>query len=103
MIYVLKEERITPACAGSTKARSEYSILSEDHPRLRGEYYKDLNACLASAGSPPLARGARIVKADQASATRITPACAGSTTAAIGSGIMSGDHPRLRGEYCNRF
>ena len=38
MIYVLKEERITPACAGSTKARSEYSILSEDHPRLRGEY-----------------------------------------------------------------
>ena len=79
MIYVLKEERITPACAGSTKARSEYSILSEDHPRLRGEYYKDLNACLASAGSPPLARGARIVKADQASATRITPACAGST------------------------
>ena len=31
--------RITPACAGSTKTHVTLWSLTEDHPRLRGEYY----------------------------------------------------------------
>ena len=38
MIYVLKEERITPACAGNTVEYVVEHPGDKDHPRLRGEY-----------------------------------------------------------------
>ena len=38
VIYVLKEERIAPACAGSTSIGCCSPCSWRDHPRLRGEY-----------------------------------------------------------------
>ena len=36
----MANERITPACAGSTKKTHHFPHSSKDHPRLRGEYTK---------------------------------------------------------------
>ena len=36
----LQQRRITPACAGSTKAHELLQYKRQDHPRLRGEYNK---------------------------------------------------------------
>ena len=77
MIYVLKEERITPACAGSTYYFINYSVILEDHPRLRGEYQMaDANYPFLR-GSPPLARGVHGLATLDATYYRITPARAG--------------------------
>ena len=98
MIYVLKEERITPACAGSTKARSEYSILSEDHPRLRGEYCNAYHVNDLNEGSPPLARGVLISSESERLSSRITPACAGSTGSNyVDTELKLGSPPLARG------
>ena len=50
-------------------------------------------------GSPPLARGVPIIVPNLETATRITPACAGSTGYSFDTISVVGDHPRLRGEY----
>ena len=51
--------RITPACAGSTPVACAKCSISEDHPRLRGEYFICLHGGFRFIGSPPLARGVR--------------------------------------------
>ena len=35
---MLKEQGITPACAGNTRPTRESECPSEDHTRLHGEY-----------------------------------------------------------------
>ena len=49
--------RIIPACAGNTAVENSFSTKYEDHPRLRGEYYKNFWNCSIVVGSSPLARG----------------------------------------------
>ena len=71
--------RITPACAGSTCSKECNRAFKGDHPRLRGEYALGKIEVEAAAGSPPLARGVRRMKALHEAQQRITPACAGST------------------------
>ena len=91
--------RITPACAGSTYYFINYSVILEDHPRLRGEYQMaDANYPFLR-GSPPLARGVLICRVAYIICNRITPACAGSTYEFFNNDIEKWDHPRLRGEY----
>ena len=77
MIYVLKEERITPACAGSTNEDFKMIFGKKDHPRLRGEYNFLLDGMTAITGSPPLARGVHGLATLDATYYRITPARAG--------------------------
>ena len=73
------ETRITPACAGSTFHLCGYSRYFRDHPRLRGEYKSGASERSYKLGSPPLARGVRIVPGIVNVNHGITPACAGST------------------------
>ena len=99
MIYVLKEERITPVCAGSTHIWHQAEAHGRDHPRLRGEYHIGKLCTCCVIGSPPLARGVLCLDNCNTIIGRITPACAGSTFTALAVSTDSKDHPRLRGEY----
>ena len=56
-----------------------YSVVREDHPRIRGEHRTALACSRVKDGSPPHARGARFTRALGIGTSRITPACAGST------------------------
>ena len=89
---------ITPACAGKTRARTRTAMSDWDHPRMRGEdrFVRVVKSC--SAGSPPHARGRRVLNAVGGSASRITPACAGKTVVTIEECPRIADHPRMRGE-----
>ena len=92
---------ITPACAGSTGIFVLFILLSEDHPRLRGEYRVGDDRQTAHLGSPPLARGVRRWRNKVYTCKWITPACAGSTLVDVSGSGYARDHPRLRGEYFN--
>ena len=91
--------RITPACAGSTIVKFGQIPDAQDHPRLRGEYVVTITTNQAVVGSPPLARGVRYNARQASDSARITPACAGSTLSDIIDTWLTEDHPRLRGEY----
>ena len=94
--------RITPACAGNTKHLLKNPLRTKDHPRLRGEYFS-LNATPDMIlGSPPLARGIRMILNARHNRLGITPACAGNTIKKRHCPTAPGDHPRLRGEYQQR-
>ena len=73
------DERITPACAGSTEKDAEEATMRWDHPRLRGEYKIPPFFNFSKEGSPPLARGVQRQSACCLLDAGITPACAGST------------------------
>ena len=51
-----KNERITPACAGSTLQLYLDQLMYQDHPRMCGKYLLELVAVLAKIGSPPHVR-----------------------------------------------
>ena len=92
-------EGITPACAGNT-ARSHQPLQAyKDHPRLRGEYEKDVAKKQTNKGSPPLARGIQAARYKITDGHGITPACAGNTFNFLILCRKAQDHPRLRGEY----
>ena len=91
--------RITPACAGSTRALTLHVVRMKDHPRLRGEYITLLSDTTKAIGSPPLARGVPFTQYVLTLPFRITPACAGSTHTLNMKILAIQDHPRLRGEY----
>ena len=95
--------RITPACAGNTMEEFYKQNMTEDHPRLRGEYKPKFKIFKCSRGSPPLARGIQGITRGKQHRGRITPACAGNTHSLSLSIRSSKDHPRLRGEYHQLF
>ena len=70
---------ITPACAGTTLCTIHIGGTLKDHPRLRGDYQKDLSNGMRVVGSPPLARGLLPEPGLHAGNAGITPACAGTT------------------------
>ena len=94
---------ITPACAGNTCNLFHFCNLLGDHPRLRGEYYKENYDAMIEWGSPPLARGIHPVADVPAPDHGITPACAGNTDRKWLRVHGERDHPRLRGEYSQHF
>ena len=91
--------RITPACAGNTNAVFRRHSNCQDHPRMRGEHRHDLSANEADVGSPPHARGTLGRGSVSRGGSRITPACAGNTTAQHHHARGGRDHPRMRGEH----
>ena len=64
---------------------------------MRGNNYICLFPSFFSLGSPPLAREQLKIKMFKGYQSRITPACAGTTTSAPAGHRVPGDHPRLRG------
>jgi len=72
------DDRITPACAGSSRSSRRRRSLRRDHPRVRGEQVPFRTVGLGIIGSPPRARGAGIQSSSLLRWQRITPACAGS-------------------------
>ena len=89
----------TPAYAGNTSDPSSTIPVFRDHPRLRGEYGRLPVPLIVPVGSPPLARGIRIIVDVNNSFLGITPACAGNTAFLCKMCFHPEDHPRLRGEY----
>ena len=65
---------------------------------MRGEDEMALTTILPVDGSPPHARGRLEVGVHRLRDRRITPACAGKTTAGSTTSRRSPDHPRMRGE-----
>ena len=74
--------RIIPAYAGSTKSTSTPPETFEDHPRIRGEHIRGVEALLPLDGSSPHTRGARFCRRP--------------------CGRWRRDHPRIRGEHDDR-
>ena len=103
IIHNVSSPRITPACAGNTCCSKLFTRVIRDHPRLRGEYSENLTASLLSRGSPPLARGIPYSGVIRRELNGITPACAGNTEYPAHQHRNGKDHPRLRGEYNDKF
>ena len=91
-------ERITPACAGKTRAALRQLARGGDHPRMRGEDLSIIFHGNLVKGSPPHARGRLPYQEIVVNPERITPACAGKTRAGLEKGNKMSDHPRMRGE-----
>ena len=66
---------------------------------MRGEYLTAVCASETAWGSPPHARGIPCGRCAGDSGSGITPACAGNTAVQFEQLDLSGDHPRMRGEY----
>src|SRR5690606_16388089 len=64
-----------------------------------GEHRATYGTSTSACGSPPRARGAQVITSGDYLASRITPACAGSTDCGPGAGWADADHPRVRGEH----
>ena len=89
---------ITPAGAGKTWLSTFGRNCGKDHPRRCGE---NLTLYLEDGyieGSPPQVRGKPLFSALGGNNSRITPAGAGKTSVAIGTGVCNRDHPRRCGE-----
>ena len=93
------QQRIIPACAGSTKPIARNPRIRGDHPRMRGEHCAGCSGTYPQAGSSPHARGARSVVFSGPMDSGIIPACAGSTFSPKPRYHKSTDHPRMRGEH----
>ena len=74
---------IIPADAGSTVLSGSNFSLSEDHPRGCGEHALGKVGDIASKGSSPRMRGARVRHSPSHATMGIIPADAGSTPCAV--------------------
>ena len=70
---------LIPAGAGSTSAPSPSSRRMAAHPRWRGEHMRICGVGIRTAGSSPLARGARAVGRARGGPAGLNPAGVGST------------------------
>ena len=97
----LNNRRITPAYAGTTIPQTDKHLKSQDHPRLRGNYFDRQDLMFLQRGSPPLTRELQCFFTEQSRPNRITPAYAGTTRRLPRIHLVEQDHPRLRGNYCS--
>ena len=77
-------------------------MLSEAHPRLRGEHDSWYRKIEQGYGSSPLTRGARGGRVEVIVSGRLIPAYAGSTSSQLLMRCRCSAHPRLRGEHAGR-
>jgi len=91
--------RFTPAYAGNTLPSAGFSLRAGVHPRIRGEYWRNVKAENREQGSPPHTRGipGRLVSGTENG--RFTPAYAGNTRRSYHRLPRCRVHPRIRGEY----
>ena len=90
--------RITPACAGKTRAIGSLGFRMADHPRVCGENAADEAGETVNGGSPPRVRGKLYRIRVIVPHARITPACAGKTPTGKLKPTVLTDHPRVCGE-----
>ena len=90
--------RITPACAGRSGCRCSAGAPASDHPRVRGEKYRETEKKSRTSGSPPRARGEALPFGARPARRWITPACAGRRLVKPLLNLLVRDHPRVRGE-----
>ena len=95
--------RITPAYAGNTQGELINELCDWDHPRLRGEHLLAKKLVDVVSGSPPPTRGTQTFTNSTDYTYRITPAYAGNTSKKVLNVLVTGDHPRLRGEHFCMF
>ena len=70
---------IIPAYAGSTRQDGSARAAYWDHPRIRGEHFREVGTLIFDEGSSPHTRGARGEGHVHGASGRIIPAYAGST------------------------
>ena len=90
---------IIPACAGSTRTRSNTGRNNRDHPRMCGEHSVSFRGSFHSWGSSPHVRGALYPAQERVLFGGIIPACAGSTHCPPTHLVSARDHPRMCGEH----
>ena len=93
------DDRITPACAGTTARFARILAWMEDHPRVCGNHIPRKGTVWETRGSPPRVREPRITDPNIVRAYRITPACAGTTHVIFPSFVQLQDHPRVCGNH----
>ena len=89
----------TPAYAGNTPRPIAPRGTGRVHPRIRGEYCLSDHLSRHLHGSPPHTRGIPRSRVGLDCINRFTPAYAGNTMKILGHLLISGVHPRIRGEY----
>ena len=70
-----------------------------DHPRIRGEHFREVGTLIFDEGSSPHTRGAPERARRPPAPQRIIPAYAGSTGTGYNRAVSNWDHPRIRGEH----
>ena len=90
---------ITPACAGTTAYSWPLKVTLWDHPRVCGYYLSPQKSPSMPLGSPPRVRVLLTSQYLYRLATRITPACAGTTVPCQAIAPQREDHPRVCGYY----
>ena len=93
------EDRLTPACAGSTCLPGRAPRGASTHPRVCGEHTTTPSDGSTKGDSPPRVRGARFPLPGRELCYRLTPACAGSTPTASSRSPANATHPRVCGEH----
>ena len=94
------EDRITPACAGTTSNSNCFLMLLQDHPRLCGNNSHALILLSSVGGITPACAGTTMCLGVTFFDAGITPACAGTTVFDISTALSIKDHPRLCGNNC---
>ena len=89
---------ITPACAGNRFPANTFISGKTDHPRVCGEQFIINGQAFCKKGSPPRVRGTVGLGSAGTGGQRITPACAGNSSAAQYLHVSQQDHPRVCGE-----
>ena len=97
-LHGLRESGLIPAHAGKTRGQRYSSVTSTAHPRSRGENTLRTLQQGTGPGSSPLTRGKRRARRRRGPRAGLIPAHAGKTPKQIRTVIMSGAHPRSRGE-----
>ena len=92
-------EGITPACAGTTACRHRPRRSPRDHPRVCGNHVFSRSASSSIRGSPPRVREPHVAVAVSEDVSRITPACAGTTSHSFQNRFQDEDHPRVCGNH----
>ena len=96
---IRRTDRLTPACAGSTRRVRRRCHRRTTHPRVCGEHTSSHFSRAFCLDSPPRVRGALTQQRRVAAAGRLTPACAGSTPSSRRARASPTTHPRVCGEH----
>ena len=89
---------LIPACAGKTLTSTCLTSSLRAHPRVCGENPLLFIESFQHTGSSPRVRGKHRSTKETSGGVRLIPACAGKTSRASASLVLSRAHPRVCGE-----
>ena len=96
---LMADDRLTPACAGSTSGQRHGTGNVTTYPRVCGEHHTAVLAVTSGHDLPPRVRGARRINKRWRNAAGLTPACAGSTSRRRRGAARAPTYPRVCGEH----